>query len=854
VDPGTDGPGGQPSRFRDWPALVAHFVANHRRSLASAAVLLALGCAALLVAQARFASDVLDLLPRHFDSVRVFKQFDREFSQARELTFAVVDEAGVVDLDAFVDHFAAMLRAEPWVERVMEKSPLESRDGVRDVQKLAAPLLLNLPEAEFSAATAALDPAALEARIARLRAALEAGSPKAEFDIEFDAIGIVGPALKPLAGSFSIEQTRPLASSDGTLRIVLALTRQNDLGARACQQTMQRVDALRERVLAKWDGPRPKILVTGRTAYVGELSLKMRNDVLSTLASSALLVALVFWIGFRRIRPLLAILHTLMLCCLVAVACGAFVFHELNMITIGLCAILVGLGVDFGMMLYGIYQAERDHGHGHEEAIAAALRHHGSGIIFGALTTAAAFSCLLWSECSGFIQLGVLIAIGIVTAGALMMTVFFVMLARDHRVRHSRLREAGARWVRLVWSNPKPILIAAVLFFAGLAGLGFGPFSELRFEANPKTLEPRSSQAGDALRTIQRKMPAAGEPVLAVIEAPDAETFHLRWSEARHRWSALVQSGVLKSVNSPAAFAISPRRVQQNAAALAKIDLDASRAALQRAAEREGLSAESIQPALGTLDTLAANARGEMKTSEWRSALPPTSAWWFVIDRFLARDAMTGVAYLTPAAPIESFAEKEALNRQLLGESTKAPEQPGEIHFSGWRYMLADLVPWAKGKLNGLTIGMLVMNFLLLIFLFRRVSSILIILTSLGLTIGALLFTLKATGIALNLFNILAFPLVLGVGVDYGIYVVIAMRAPDPLRELSTIFKPVLLSGLTTVAAFGSLASAQNPALSGLGIVCAAGVAWSLIATFFFILPVSVWRYRRRSPTHSATS
>jgi predicted RND superfamily exporter protein len=54
--------------------------------------------------------------------------------------------------------------------------------------------------------------------------------------------------------------------------------------------------------------------------------------------------------------------------------------------------------------------------------------------------------------------------------------------------------------------------------------------------------------------------------------------------------------------------------------------------------------------------------------------------------------------------------------------------------------------------------------------------------------------------------------------------------------------KPVLLSGLTTIAGFASLALAKNPALQSLGIVCALGVTWCLISTFFFILPACLAR------------
>lgn len=815
----------------DWSARLAHWLANHRRTLATIAAALALLSALVLAGYARFASDVLDLLPRHFDSVRTLKQFDREFSQAREITFAIVDETGEADLDSFVDDFAEKLRAEPWIARVMEKSPMESSAGLRDIPQLAAPLLLNLEPAAFSTAITALTPEAIGARLARMRAALESGSPKAEFDLQFDPLGVVAPALKPLAGSFSVEQTRPLASPDGKLRVVLALARQDDLGARACQEMMRRVDDFRQRTLAAWDGAKPQVLVTGRTAYVGELSVKMHDDVLSTLGSSLALVAALFWIGFRRVRPLLAILHALLLCCIVSVAFGAFVFHELNMITIGLCAILVGLGVDFGMILYGIYQVERDHGHTHEAAIAAALRHHGSGIVFGALTTAAAFLCLLFSGCSGFVQLGALIAFGILAAGAMMMTIFFVFLGEKHRQRAANTtRFSGAKFVQHVFDHPRRRALAGAIALGILAFIGFGPFARVEFDANPKSLEPRHSLAGEALRTIQRKMPAAGEPVLAVISAPDAETFHTAWQQAQAQWSALVRSGELKSANSPSAFALSPRRVEANRAALAKIDLAAARRAVEEAGPREGLSAEALRPAFALLDALA-----RAPELDPRRALPADSPWWFVLDRFLAQSAPhTGVAYLTLARSLQDSDVRRAI------------VVPGvDVHFSGWAYTLADLVPWAKTKLLQLCGAMVGFNLLLLTFFFRRASSLAIVFGGLALGIGALLATLKIASIPLDLFNVLAFPLVLGVGVDYGIYLVVAMRTADPRREIATIFKPVLLSGLTTVAGFGSLATAQNPALRGLGTVCALGVGWCLVATFFFVLPLAVWRDRR---------
>src|SRR2546430_9636702 len=107
---------------------VAHFV-THRRGLVW--VILALFVAfsaAIVLAFVRLDSEVLNLLPRSFDSVHALKTFNDDFTQAREVTFALYDPDHATDLDGFAEHFGESLRAEPWVSRVMDKSPMESAE------------------------------------------------------------------------------------------------------------------------------------------------------------------------------------------------------------------------------------------------------------------------------------------------------------------------------------------------------------------------------------------------------------------------------------------------------------------------------------------------------------------------------------------------------------------------------------------------------------------------------------------------------------------------------------------------------------------------------------------------------
>ncbi len=836
---------------------VARIVVHSPGRVYAAIAAMVLVSAILLLCCLHLDSEVLNLLPASFDSVEALKVYNKEFTQARELTFALVDETHSTDLDGFTEYFGDALRKEPWVIRVMDRSPMENPDGVADIQTIALPLLMGLPSPDFNKAITLLQPAVLQARLHGLRSQVEAGSPRAEMELNFDPLGLVTQALKPLAGSFSTDQNRPLSSPDGTLHLVFAIIDQKDLGAHACQAAMRKVHDFEKRVSAGWQGGKaPQILVTGRTPYVGELSVYMRQDIIYTLLGSVLLVAAVFYVGFRRLRPLLAIMHVLLLCCIVSVALGGVIFHELNMITVGFCSILVGLGVDFGMLLYGSYQSHFNSGMSQEDAIAGSIRQLGKGVFFGSLTTAAAFLCLVLSDCAGFAQLGVLIAVGILLAGIFMMTVFFVLLGKKHvPSKEDWFFRVTTRYVHFVFRRPRQVFYATAILLTALSLFACLPIGRLAIEANPRSLEPKDSQAGYALRKISEKMPGAGvEPVIAFVSGKNAEEFHGRWTRLYDHWTELVKAKKIKSFTSPAAFALSPVQGAKNAAALSHVDFGASRTALSSTLTSEGFSPKSFQNAFSLLDGLHALAQGNTQLLDWRNSLAPNSSWWFLLEHYFSTTPNLGAAYVIPLKTVASLADKDALTRDLATGDIP-------IRLSGWSYTMADLVPWAGRTLTKLSVVMVLFNVLLLAFLYRKPWPLLILMVSLALSIGSMLACLKlgtmaaalplagtltwlkALAIPLNLFNVLSFPLVLGVGVDYGIYILLGMRhQEDRERALATILKPVLMAGLTAVAGFGSLGLAHNPSLSGLGIVCALGVAWSLFATLFFILPAYVWR------------
>jgi predicted RND superfamily exporter protein len=830
--------------------LIARLVTQQRRLVWSAVALLSAACVLILVAKLRLDTEVLNLLPRNFESVEGLKVYNRDFAQTRGLTFALVCQPDDVDkLEDFAPRFAESMRKQPWCTRVLAGSPMETPEGIHDLQAIAVPLLLNLEPKNFDETLTVLQPEKIQARLHRLHEEIEAGSPRPEFELALDPLGLVAPALKPFAENAAIEEDQPLTSSDRTTRIFLAVTNQPTIGAFDCQRLMRQVNAFRAQAQQGWDGGPLQILVTGRSAYVAEISLSMRHDIVATLLGSGLLVGGIFYIGFRRWLPLFGMGISLLLCCLVALAAGLLFFHRLNMVTVGFCAILIGLGVDFAILIFGRYQQARDEGADHPRAIAEAIASLGRAIFFGALTTAVGFLALLLSGSAGFTQLGVLIAIGISFAGLFMTTVFFLFLPRKATPpRRDWIFIAVKKYVRWSVRRPAPMLVVATPVLLLLTAIAISPRPRLPFDASTRSMEPKHSDAGYALETIMHKMPTRWEPVLGIVRARDAQQLHDYWRAVEEHWTALQKAGTIKSFSSPAALSLSPRRTQTNRAKLPKIDFAAARQTLEAAIAAEGFTRDAFTPAFKLIDQLQTAANVAFPLPDWRTQLPKSSSWWFLVDRYFAHDPLLTTGFVTTNEPVATHAQKEMLRREL-----PVPGVP--IVLSGWSFTLTDLLPWSHRQLLLISALMAVFDATLLALLYRDGRLWLIQVATLIMAIGGMIASMKLLQIPLNLLNVLAFRLVLAIGVDYGIYVLLVwQKARDLEHDVAGVVKPVILAGLTAIAGFGSLGIANNPTLSGLGIACALGLFWSLAATIFFTLPAAAaaepksWREESLQP------
>jgi hypothetical protein len=196
--------------------FISHTVAHRTKLL----VLLAIGIGLLailtIVLRRNLDSDYLNLLPGQFESVQGLKMMNSEFADSRQVVFGFLGESGHGDdVEAFRSHFMAELAKEPWVVRVFDRPPIESQEGIDEIQAVIPSLLLNLPQEQFKDALTLLEPAKVEQRLTEMRGTInEDFSIRTQMEATMDPLGLFARAMRPFASNASLTQTSALASED----------------------------------------------------------------------------------------------------------------------------------------------------------------------------------------------------------------------------------------------------------------------------------------------------------------------------------------------------------------------------------------------------------------------------------------------------------------------------------------------------------------------------------------------------------------------------------------------------------------------------------------------------------------
>ena len=588
-----------------------------------------------------------------------------------------------------------------------------------------------------------------------------------------------------------------------------------------------------------------------------------------------LLVLALLWRALRSGKMVLAVCLTMAGGLAITAALGLMMVGALNLISIAFAILFVGIGLDFGIQ-FGMRFREL---HRHHAMVAQALhetaRAIGLPLTLAAIATAFGFLAFLPTAYRGVAELGQIAGIGILFVA--LPSCLTVLPAIIEKLGPPVAKSApGYPWLAPVdhalQAHRKPLLLATLaLVLAGLPLL-----RHLEFDFNPLHLKSPQSESMAALLQLSRHTDIGLDNVQVLAASlPAAQALAARIGRlpevARVVTAASLvpqEQGSKLPLLAETAASLRPVLEQQPAPPAT----DRARANALRAAARALRGAALDHPGAGAaeatrlaraLDGLAradatARARAELALAlplrlsldALRLALQAGPVTLASLPADLKRywitpDGRALVDVSPRRTPVAKSDEGARLRRFAHAVQAVAPQASGgPISILG----AADLI--VDAFIQAALLAVITITLLLWI-AFRRFGDVL--LTMVPLLVSGLV-TLEASvllGMPLNFANIIALPLLLGVGVAFKIYYVMAWRAGESALLQHGLTEAIVLSAAATGTAFGSLWLSHHPGTASMGALLVLSLVCTLIGAVFF-QPILLGRPRPRSSPASA--
>jgi uncharacterized protein len=638
---------------------------------------------------------------------------------------------------------------------------------------------------------------------------------KASFESEAEA-GDPAPAGE------SEQRMGELCSSDGEICAVQAVLEGDPLNLDYSKQILARTDDLFAR-LRPADAPADlKLATSGQYRDAPITQRVVIEDLAKTGVVSTILLLVVLVPLFRGWRAFVVLGIPLLLGTAYTFGVLGVVYPRLNLISAFTLAILAGVGVDFGIHLLSHYGAHRDHGLSPREAVQRTIIELFGSMTMAAITTATGFAALAPASFRGFSEMGVISAGGILLAVVTFVLMLPPAILFLHRVLPTD-KPIVRPWpflTRIKSPSPRVNVAITVAGLAIAAAVGYVGYRGIDFEYDFRKLRPASVGHGIAWgRAVHGTNRTA---VYLIADRPeDLESVTRR----------LLEQGPGDLVRTDQPWLITPQSFvppdqEARLAAITRL-----RAAVDEAKRRAPPAVverlDRISPYLDVTEPIRDDD------------LPAWVRGWFV-----ERDGRFGnLGVMFTDFSGADARQMETLSNQIDEYRHKYPE----IKFASAVALLGEIIPSLRSdgpEIFGLAVLGLALAVLLVRRSFVRLVTVLAPLAlSAALTMGLLvLFDLR-----INFYNMLVFPLAVGMGIDGSIYVVEAiLDSPRGENEpLWTAARAVLGATMTTIVAFGSLAMASNPGLVSLAEVAIISMGSTLIVNLLW-LPPCMWLLRRR--------
>ncbi len=596
-----------------------------------------------------------------------------------------------------------------------------------------------------------------------------------------------------------------------------------------------------------------RVRITGSIALDDEEFASVAQGALKGLVVSTLLVILWLFLAVRSWRLIVPILITLFLGLLLTAGFAAIAVGTLNLVSVAFAVLFVGIAVDFAIQ-FSVRMREQRLLHPQiADALRTTGRRAGVQILVAASATASGFLAFTPTAFVGVAQLGLIAGVGMLLAFCCTLTVLPAALAIFRP--HGEQEEVGLSWLHPLDGLVTRFRITLLGLFALLALAAIALLPRLAFDndplhtknpnteamrtltdliddpvTNPYTMEVlvRGQPQADALATQLRALRLVDSVLSLSSFVPENQAAKLPLIEDA---ADLLLPGLIPPPTVPPIDAAALRHAT---AALA----DALAPILPRLPPGHPLAL--IAADLARLRTapdallLATNTAMveflPLQLDRLRMALSAKPVTVADVPASISRDwTIPGDRYRLQIVPGPSVRGTAMLHQFVAEVSSVAPDAAGS---ASTIVRSADTIVVAfRSAAEYALLAITVILFLAL----RRLRDVALVLTSLLMStlltvLGSVLLPLP-----LNFANVIALPLLLGVGVSFNIYFVMNWRAGrrDPLASATA--RAVLFSALTTATAFGSLALSRHPGTASMGKLLLLSLASTVVSTFLLL-------------------
>jgi uncharacterized protein len=596
------------------------------------------------------------------------------------------------------------------------------------------------------------------------------------------------------------------------------------------------------------------VRMTGPVPIADEEFGTLKEGALLNGVITIAVVLLILWLALKSWRIIVAVFINLAVGLAITAALGLMMVGSLNLISVAFAVLFIGLGVDFGLQFSVRYRTERHECSDLRKALINAGERAGAPLTLAAAATAAGFLSFLPTDYRGVSELGLIAGAGMAIAFLTSITLLPALLQLLNPPGESEpLGYAALAPVdRFLETHRVPVIVGTLL----IAAAGSPLLMYLHFDFNPINLRSPKVESIATYLDLRRD-PNVSSHTAEVMVPSVADA-----AAVAKRLSALPQVARTLTIDS----FVPPDQPQK----LARIGAAAT--ALRRA-----LNPPTVKPAPSDAEVVAAlrnGAQGLRQTAGTATGAGADAAKRLADDLVKLADAgapqraAAANAMVAPmvgdlgdlrtalqARPVTRESIPPEIAREWVAPDGRARVEAGlkgdpndNEAIRAFASAVLAVAPAASGEAIGiLESGKTVVRAfieagawalfsisILLWIVLRRIGDVLLTLVPLLLAGVVTLEICVLIDFPLNFANIIALPLLLGVGVAFKIYYVMAWRGGQTSLLQSSLTRAVFFSAMTTATAFGSLWFSSHPGTSSMGKLLALSLACTLAAAVLF--------------------